>query len=356
MDTVGIGIVGCGRISDLHARGYRANPHARIAAVCDADPGRARAKAAEWGAARWTTDYRALVTDPGVDAVDVITPQRLHEPVAAAALAAGRHVSIQKPLTWGLQSADRIIAAAAASGRTARLFENFLYHPPLVLARRLIDDGVIGEPTCMRMKFVSGGSGGWDVPASAWAWRAEEHRRGFGMQTFDHGHHLWATAWFLLGEMERVVSWIDSVDGIVDCPAVIMWKHKAPARYGTCDYSHARDLHVPSRYYANDEWFEVTGSRGILLVVRGTGDICGGPPVRVFRDDTWHDYPDVESDWASGFAGSVDNFIDAVLGRARPFPTLEQARHILKFDLAVQESARSGRQIELDGFEPEDRE
>jgi predicted dehydrogenase len=356
MERVGIGIIGCGRISDLHVRGYAANPRARIVAVCDADPERAARKAAEWGVARWTSDFRDLLVDPEVDAVDIITPQRFHETIAVAALQADRHVSIQKPLTVSLASADRIRAAAAASRRVARLFENYVFYPPLVLAKRMIDDGTIGEPVGMRMKFVSGSSGGWDVPPSAWAWRAEEHRRGFGMQTFDHGHHLWSTAWFLLGELERVVSWIDSVDGVIDCPAVIMWKYSGAPRYGVCDYSHALQLHVPSKYYANDEWFEVTGSKGIVLVNRCTGNICDGPVVRVFRDDAWKEYADVDSDWAAGFAGSVDNFVDSILGSAQPFLTIEQGRKILTIDLAVQESARRHQEIALDGFEPADRE
>ena len=65
----------------------------------------------------------------------------------------------------------------------------------------------------MRIKFISGSSGGWDVPEEAWAWRMEENAEGRGMQTFDHGHHMWSIAWFFMREIERVCAWIDSYEG-----------------------------------------------------------------------------------------------------------------------------------------------
>jgi predicted dehydrogenase len=351
MDAVRVGIIGCGRISDLHAAGYLADPRARIAAVCDTDPARAAAKAREWGADASYSDYRQLIADKRVDAVEIITPQRLHEAMALEALAAGKHLSVQKPMTVDMDSADRMVAAAAAAGgKVFKLFENYLFYPPLLRAKNIIDKGLIGEPTTMRIKFVSGSSGGWDVPDSAWKWRKDEHGKGYGMQTFDHGHHMWSVAWYLMGEVERVFAWIDSVDGLIDCPAEIMWKYAGAPKYGSCDYSHCSALHIPSRYYANDEWFEVTGSEGIVMVRRCTGDICPGAPVRLFREDRWTEYPDVDSDWASGFKGSTANFVSAILGEEAPLLGAERGREVLRMDLAIQESARARRAVELAGF------
>lgn len=347
---VRVGIIGCGRISDLHAAGYLKNPRAKISAVCDADIGKAKEKAHEWGVETYCTDYSALLADSTIDAVDIITPQRSHEVLALKAIEAGKHVSIQKPMTVDMNSADRMVAAAGASGKVFKLAENYVFYPPLVFAKRVIDDGLIGEPTSMRIKFISGSSGGWDVPASAWNWRIDEHIKGFGMQTFDHGHHMWSVAWYLMGNVERVSAWIDSVDGGIDCPAEIMWKYEGAPKYGSCDYSHATELHIPSRYYANDEWFEVTGSKGIVMVTRCTGNVCSGAPVRLFRDDHWTEYLDIDSDWASGFKGSTDNFISAILDGDAPMLSAERGREVLRMDLAIQESARTRHEIALAGF------
>ncbi len=353
MHSIGIGIIGCGRISNLHASGYLSDGRSRIVAVCDSNPDRALEKAREWGAQEACTDYRKLLEDNRVDAIDIITPQRFHEELAVEALAAGKHVSVQKPMTVDMESADRMVSAADAAARRGlifRLFENYVFYPPIVKMKNIIDEGRIGEPTSMRIKFVSGSSGGWEVPDSAWLWRRGEHQRGYGMQTFDHGHHMWSVAGFLMGKIERVFSWIDSVDGSIDCPAEIIWKYAGSPKYGSCDYSHGTALHIPSDYYANDEWFEVTGSEGIVQVTRCTGRINEGPPVRLFREDQWTDFPEVDSDWASGFRGATANFISAILGLEAPVFTADRGREVLRMDLAIRESALLRREIELEGF------
>jgi predicted dehydrogenase len=351
METVRIGIIGCGRISDLHAAGYLSNPNAKIISVCDSDRDKAEAKAREWGAETVYTDYHALLDDNNVDAVDIITPQRIHEVMATDSLDSGKHVSLQKPMTVDMDSADRIVAAAAAAqGLVFKISENYIFYPPIVRMKHIIDDGIIGEPSTMRIKFISGTSGGWNVPDSAWEWRKNEHIRGYGIQTFDHGHHMWSVAWFLLGEVERVFAWIDSVDGAIDCPAEILWKYSGAPKLGSCDYTHATELTIPSKYYANDEWFEVSGSKGIVMVSRCTGNIQSGAPVRLFVDGKWTEYQDIDSDWGAGFRDSTVNFIDAILGRATALLTPERGREILRMDLAIQKSARTHREIELAGF------
>jgi predicted dehydrogenase len=260
-------------------------------------------------------------------------------------------VCVQKPMTVDMDSADRMVdAARTAAPLVFKLFENYVFYPPIVKAREIIDKGLIGEPTTMRIKFISGSSGGWDVPDSAWKWRKDEHGKGYGMQTFDHGHHMWSVAWYFMGEIERVSAWIDSVDGEIDCPAEIMWKYAGVPKYGSCDYSHASRLHVPSKYYANDEWFEVTGSEGIVMVNRCTGNLLGGAPVRLFRDDKWTDFPEVDSDWSAGFKGATANFVSAIRGEESPLFDAGRGREVLRMDLAIQESARELRTVEIAGF------
>ena len=168
------------------------------------------------------------------------------------------------------------------------------------------------------------------------------------MQTFDHGHNLWASAWHLLGPVERVVSWIDSVDGIIDSPAVIMWKYRDRVCYGMCEYAHADEMQIPSKYYANDEWFEITGSRGIIVIHRCTGNIMEGPAVSLFNGKKWQHYTDIVSDWAEGFKLATFNFINAIKGDAAPLLSGEQGREILKFALAIGKSANVRREIYLD--------
>lgn len=356
MDKINVGLIGLGRIADLHALGYRDNPYARIYGVCTRREETGRAKQAEWGAAKYYKDYRDMLADPRVDAVEILTPQKLHEPMVIEAAAAGKHIMVQKPMTIDLPSADRMLAAVKDSDRVYKVIENYVYYPPLRRAKEMIDNGDIGDPINLRIKFISGSSGGWEIDPRTWEWRLEENVEGRGMQTFDHGHHMWCIAWYLLGEIDRVSAWIDSADGIVDCPANIIWKYKDGIRYGSCDYTHCWDMHMPSDYYANDEWFEVTGSKGVILVNRATGKLKTGPALSRFDGTKWNHYDDMDSDWAAGFKNATHNFIGAMRGREEPFLTGDQARGILRIALAIIRSSSERREVfvdELDDADPE---
>lgn len=342
-----VGIVGCGRIADLHAPGYARTRAARIYAVCDKDRALAERRRIEWGAEKAYTDFREMLADRNVDAVEILTPQKLHEPMVLAAAMARKHVALQKPMTIDLQSARRMIEAMRKSGKVFRITDNYLFYPPIVKLKHLLDEGHLGVPTNLRIKLISGGSGGWEVPASAWEWRMQERMEGRGMQTFDHGHHLFATALFLLGKVHSVHAWIDSLDGVVDSPAVIHWKYADKTCYGVCEYAHAEDLHIPSKYYANDEWFELTGTKGIAQIHRCTGNVRMGPPITVFRSDGWGEF-EVEGDWGEGFLGATENFVAAMLGEEKPQLSGEDAYEVLRLSLAIQKSSRLRREVFLD--------
>ena len=87
----------------------------------------------------------AAVAAGGFDAVDIMVPHHLHEPVATEAFAAGLHVLLEKPMAPTLDACDRILAAAAAAGTVFMVAENAQYWPEIVLARELIEAGRIGD-------------------------------------------------------------------------------------------------------------------------------------------------------------------------------------------------------------------
>src|SRR5690242_1908977 len=128
-----VGFVGLGRVFDLNVRGYLGHPEAEIVALCESDPVLLARRAAEH-AARATGDFDEFLRS-GLDVIEILTPHPLHEEMTARALAAGAHVSVQKPMAMTLDECDRMIAAADASGKRLKVFENFLFYPPLVRAR-----------------------------------------------------------------------------------------------------------------------------------------------------------------------------------------------------------------------------
>ncbi len=359
MEKINVGLIGLGRITDLHYPAYKGSRLAKLHAVCDSDEELARKRKKEWKAAKLYTDYREMLQDPEIDAVEVITPHALHEEMVVAAAEAGKHVAVQKPMTVSLESADRMILAAKKNNILYKVTDNYAWYPPIRFARDLIEKGEIGEPIDVKIRLIGGGHGGWNVPSKAWEWRIKENSESGGtrgLETFDHGHHLWTTAWLLLGSVDRVVAWIDSLDGIIDAPSTMMWKYTDGTKYGSCEFVHAADLKIPSKYYANDEWIEITGSAGIIFINRCTGNIHKGAPVSMFTSSGWKHFPRVPCDWSEGFTLAGQNFFKAIRGAEEPLLSGEQGREVLRFRLAMQKSAKVRREVfceELDARFPE---
>jgi predicted dehydrogenase len=111
-----IGLIGAGAVAPLHARAAALLPDAEMTAVCDLQPEAARAVARPIGAEVFT-DYRALLQSGTTDAVIVNTPHALHREMAVAALEAGQHVLVEKPMATTLSDCDAMTAAAERTGR-----------------------------------------------------------------------------------------------------------------------------------------------------------------------------------------------------------------------------------------------
>lgn len=350
-----VGIVGCGRISDLHASGYRGSDDFRITAVCDVDREAAAAKARAWGAPDSTVavyeDYRALCHSGEVDLVEALVPHHMHHPVAMYALRAGLGVSVQKPMAITLAEADGMIAEAARRGAFFKVYENFVHYPPIARARRIIDEGGIGEPLGVRIKSNPGDPAfGWRVPREAREWRHDPNRGGGGPLTFDDGHHKLAAAWFLMGRIERVYAQIGSTatrDGMtLDAPAVITFGFSG-GRMGVFDVVYSPGLRIFSDNYPQDDHVEVTGSEGILWITRGHGRTVPRAPLIVYRGGVTYEYDDMPSGWEASFAASTRNTMAALRGEEPPSLTGEEGRHLLEAGLALQKSAAADRPIPI---------
>lgn len=357
LDQVRVGFIGAGRISDLHALEYRANPDAKIVAVADLDAAQAARRAAAWGVADAGVyaDYRALLDDPAVNTVEILLPHHLHAEAAIAALDAGKHVSLQKVMTRTVAEADAVVARAEASpGLAFKVFENFIFYPPVMKAKELIEGGAIGDPVTIRIKSNPGRSRtAWDVPASAWAWRQDVETNGGGPLAFDDGHHKFALGWHLMGPAEEVHAWIGSstaADGSwLDAPAMISWKFPGQ-RLGVLEIAYSPDLEIVTEHYAQDDRIEITGTRGIIWINRGHGRTTDGPPLTLYAGGRTEgfSFADADTGWQASFVHSVRHFINALRSGGPPLLTARQGREVLCFTLAGQLSSRLGRAVRVD--------
>ncbi len=343
-----VGIIGAGRISDLHALEYFQNDRAQIAAVCDIDAESAQRRAAAWNVppARVFTNHHDLLALPDLDLVEVLLPHHLHHPVTLDALAAGKHVSVQKPMALSLAQADEMIAAAAAAGLTLRVYENFIFYPPVVHARELIDAGEIGDPLTIRIKSNAGFSPtAWHVPLAAWAWRFDPETCGGGPLLFDDGHHKFALAWLFMGLAEEVHAWIGQMElmpgRVLDTPAIVSWKFPGN-RLGSLEVVYSPQLQIETSYYAQDDRVEITGTKGVIWINGGHGRLTESPPVTLSRAGQTRTFDDIPDGWEQSFIHATRHLIDALHDGSPPSLTGVEGRAILRSLLAAQESASTG--------------
>lgn len=353
MDQLRVGFIGAGRISDLHALEYLANERARIVAICDVNAENARQRGLAWGVPEKNifTHYHELLTLKEVDLVEILLPHHLHYQATLDAAAAGKHISVQKPMALSIAQADEMIAAAKKAGVILKVFENFIFYPPVQRMKALIDAGEIGEPLTIRIKSNSGTSPTmWQIPRYAEEWRFDPARNGGGPLVFDDGHHKFALAWHFMGLAEEVHAWIGATERepgfVLDAPAIVSWKFPNN-RYGSLEVVYSPEMVLDTQHYAQDDRIEITGTKGVIWCTRGHGKMMDVPPVVMYRDRQTFTYSDIPVGWEHSFINSTRHFIDAYFKGEPPSLTGEQGRDLLRFTLSAQESARLGQAIRV---------
>lgn len=143
--SIGVGIIGTGNISRAHAKGYQQSGQAQIVAVCDIDLARAQAAAAEWGVNRVFTDYRDLLALPEIEAVSVCTWNQAHCAPTVAALQAGKHVLVEKPMAATTTEAWQMVLAARQTDRIMMVDMKWRFMPELLAGRQAVAEGRLGQ-------------------------------------------------------------------------------------------------------------------------------------------------------------------------------------------------------------------
>lgn len=143
-ESVGVAFIGAGDVSQWHAVAVAACPMARLVGLCDARPEQAEATAQKYGCRRYGT-VDELLADPDVQAVMVLSPVEFHREHVLQALAADKHVLIEKPVANTLGEAQDIEQAARESGRVCMPAHNYIYAPSLRRTKHLVDTGAFGQ-------------------------------------------------------------------------------------------------------------------------------------------------------------------------------------------------------------------
>jgi len=161
---VKIGIIGVGNIGNVHANAFRTVPDAEVTAVCDVQPERVKETADRLNISQRFTDYRELIRSD-VDAVVVAVGNTLHKPVALAALKAGKHVLLEKPMAMNAREAVQIVDAAKRARRVLQIGMHWRQNPTAKVIREYVANGDFGEIYHIRAVMTRRrgipGLGGW---------------------------------------------------------------------------------------------------------------------------------------------------------------------------------------------------
>lgn len=343
MDKVGVGLIGSGFISAIHAESLQRCSGAVILAAASPTTGHAEAFAARWGIPHHRSDYRSLLEMPEIDLIVVGVPNHLHCEVAVAAFDAGKHVVVEKPLAMNLAEADRMIDAARRAGRKLMYAEELCFAPKYVRLKALLDSGALGTPTMIKQSEKHDGPHAdhfWDVDRSG------------GGVTMDMGcHAVQFFRWLLPGAAVTSVyaqlsTQVHASRTRGDDNALLVLEFD-----GGCVGLAEESWTKPG---GMDDRAEVHGSRGVAYA-----DLLRGNAIETYSavgydyavekagSTVGWSYTIYEEAWNYGFPQEMAHFVDCVRTDAEPLVTGEDGRAVLEVLFAAYASAAAGAKVRL---------
>jgi len=334
MKPLRIGVIGCGNvfsayraiIDKLELRGV-----AQLVIACGREKQRGSVDK------EFTTNDRDVIANPGVDLVLILTPPSEHARLAREALAAGKHVLMEKPLATNLTDARELVEVARKN-QTHLLCAPFTWLSPTfqTMAAR-IHAGDIGKPCSARARY------GWSGP-----WWSEWFYRGQGGCIFDLGVYCITSLVGLLGPVKRVTAFMGTnipereVDGrklrveAEDTAQVLLEFANGAIGAVTTGFT--------MQQYRNPA-LEVYGTSGVIQML---GDDWDPDGYEVWQNDlgAWQVFKETEPDWP--WTDGLRHLVECIQRDEGPLITSEHALHVMEIMLKARESSAQGRALPIE--------
>ncbi|MBB1197335.1 gfo/Idh/MocA family oxidoreductase [Curtobacterium flaccumfaciens] len=377
-------MVGHGFMGAAHSQAWRTAPRffdlgaePEMAVIVGRDPERTEAARQQYGWQTASTDWRAVVADPDIDVVDVVSPGSSHVEIAIAALQAGKHVLCEKPLANTVAEAEAMTAAAdAARAQGVRAMVGFSYRrvPAIAFARQLVQDGRIGTVRQVRALYLQDWLADEDGPMT---WRLDkslagsgalgdigahaidlvEHVTGASLATVSGTLETFVTERPLMAEGVGLSGTASSERGqvTVDDAAFFTARLDGGAADGAIGTFEATRYATGRK---NGLTLEISGSEGAIQF-----DLEAMNELRLYESNapageqgfrrilvTEPEHPYMAAWWPTGhligyehtFSHQVKDFVDAIVAGTDPSPSFADGLHVQRVLDAVERSAAAG--------------
>jgi predicted dehydrogenase len=352
-----VGLIGCGKVGQIHAAALHGLAEAELTAVCDVSAERARTFADQYGT-RGYTDVDAMFHESKVEAVIIGTPHPLHAEPAVRAAEAGVHVLVEKPMAATLADCDAMLAAAKRTGVRLGVISQRRLYEPVRRMKEAIDAGKIGRPALGVFTMYS-----WREPAyyQSDPWRGKWDTEGGGVLVNQSPHQLDLLRWFM-GPVAEVSGYWANVNHPaveVDDTAVAVLRFQNGG-LGATVTSLAQKPGIYTKVHihgASGASVGVETDRGATFIAGMTA--IAEPPL----NDLWtipgeeHLLPAFQAEDRARFTQidatthyhglQIQDFLRAVREGRPPLVTGEDGRAVVELFTAIYRSNREGRPVTL---------
>jgi predicted dehydrogenase len=333
-NPVRLGVIGCGNvfsayraiIDKLQSRGL-----AELVIACGREKQRASA-----GVERFSTDSDEVIASPDIDLVVILTPPSEHARLARQALAAGKHVLIEKPLATNLEDATELLKLAKQSRTHLACAPFTLLSPTFQIMASRLQRGDIGKPCSARARY------GWSGP-----WWSEWFYRNQGGCIFDLGVYCITSLTGLLGPVKRVTAFTNTAIPERDVEGRKLRVEAEDTAQILLEF-HGGALGVVTTGFTMQQYrspaLEVYGTTGVIQML---GDDWDPEGYELWQNDlgAWQFYKETEPDWP--WTDGLRHLVECIQRDERPIVTAEHAFHVLEIMLKACDASAQGRALSI---------
>ncbi len=332
-----LGIIGLGRISDIHIRTFAHNKNVSIESLADIRKDVVGQKASLLGTKKFSTDYWSILSDSSIDVVDILLPHFLHARVVCEALESGKHVICEKPLATELRDIDKIVSVSRKTKKHVYLKQYFRFSTLHRDAKDAILRGDIGRPYLVSCVYTGDALSSYSDPKS---WRGNLHEAGGGI-FMDVGVHI-------VDFLQELFGYPIAVTGVVKKNFTSLQTKGEDMSVVTLEFQSSIVVNIICSAADTSYGFRwekhFYGSDGSLHLID-----FGKPRMEMRLQKNQNlEKVEVENDWWDhANIGALNDCIERIIRGEQPAVSLQEAKNTLHVIKSAYKSAILGRKINL---------